>query len=84
MQIYIVSIKSAGRGSYILGHVVSESKEGAQKIVFELLVESGVPEHRIGQQVTDNTTLHIGTHEISITPLAELTLARAAALVALM
>ncbi len=70
-MIFIVSIETPGRGSYILGHINTSNKKIAQQEVFEKLVESGIPKHKIGLQVTDNSTIHVGLHVISIIPLPE-------------
>lgn len=68
---FLVSIETPGQGSYVLGYVRANTRETAQDDVFEKLVSAGLPAHKIGKQVSDKSTLHIGLHTISITPLKE-------------
>lgn len=81
---FAVTIESPGRGSYLLGSIESENRKDAQQAVVKKLVSAGIPIHKIGQQVTDFSTLHIGLNTISIVPVDEFDDKKAVALVALL
>ena len=81
---FIVSVENPGRGSYLLGFINADDKRGAQQIVLQKLVSAGIPIHKIGQQVSDFSTLHIGLSTISIVPLDEFDGKKALSLVALL
>lgn len=68
---FLVSIETPGRGSYVVGVVSAATKEDAQDHVFERLVSAGIPSRKIGKQVVDKSSLHIGLSTISVVPIKE-------------
>lgn len=90
-MIFIVSVETGARGSYVLGFIKVEdgetpkkTRQSAQNKVVEALVVSGFPREKIGIQVTDNSFIEIGLHRVVIVPVKEFDGQTASALVALL
>lgn len=81
---FLVGIETPTRGSLTLGFLNSTDKKSAQRSVVESLVSAGFPRDRIGIQVTDNISLEIGPHKVSIIPIKEFDATIASALAALL
>ena len=79
---YLVSLETSGRGFQILGRLEAENQAAAQNAVVEMLVTAGTERHRIGKQVSDKTTIHIGINTVVIVLLTEFNQKKADALTA--
>jgi len=83
-MLFLVDLQTPTRGAYTLGFIDALDKKTAQQKIFNGLVAGGMPQEKIGLQVTDHSTLHIGLHTISIVRITELSTAKFSALVALL
>ena len=68
---FLVSIETAGKGSYTLGTIAASSQKEAQDIVAEKIISAGIPQHKVSKQVSDRTTIHVGTNTVVIVPVSE-------------
>lgn len=83
-MIFLIGIETPTRGFLTLGFLNTPDKKSAQRSVVESLVSAGFPIDKIGIQVTDNTSLEIGPHKVSIVPIKEFDASIASALAALL
>ena len=84
MMTFLVGIETPTRGSLTLGFLNASDKKSAQRFIVESLVSAGFSIDKIGIQMTDNTSLEIGPHKVSIVPVKEFDATLASTLTALL
>jgi hypothetical protein len=65
---FLVSLVNPVRGSYFLGYIDSQNIREAQSILVQKLVKSGIPLHKISQEVAGHSLVSIGPSIFNIVP----------------